>query len=262
MKHKLESHQLQDYNEYDLEYKKVGPPKREEGIIGKLNNVLATLMGIGLLFFCAIVIFLYVFFMITALEKIGIILAVLTVTLLIYFIALRVIRKRLNFMRKLKKVCRKNGLRIKKERGFFKSLRNNTKGFDLVVSSRSTSYYIRFFATHRRASHLTFCDESTVQVTTNIRNNRFKVVLGLDKPKVKTKPYSYADTPPSSVKNAVKILIVNPVPHDMFKISSGSVTVPTGTGDRLYDYTLYTATGFLNMLERDSNSKTIKALCI
>lgn len=252
MKHKLESHQLQGYNEYDLEYKNIGAAKREEGIIGKLNNVLATLMGIALIFFCAIVLFIYIFFMVTALGNVGIILAVLTVTLLIYFIALRVVRKRLNFMRKLKKVCRKNDLRIKKERGFSRSLRNNTEGFDLIVSSRSTSYYIRFFAAYRRASHLTFCDDCTVKITTNIHKSRFKAVLGLNKPRVKAISYSYMDTPPSNVKNAVKVLLVNPVPHDILKKETDGSLTPIGTGEKLYGYTLYTATGFLNELERNS----------
>ena len=188
--------------------------------------------------------------MIAAFGKIGIILSVITALLFIYLIALRVPRKRLAFMRKLKRACKKNGLRIKKERGFFKGLRNNKDGFDLIVSSRSTSYYIRFYAAYRRASHLTFCGENSIAVTTNIYNSRFKVVLGLSKPRVRTIPYSYTDTPPSNVKNAVKVLLVNPVPHDIFKKSSGGTLTPSGTGEKLYGYTLYTATGFLNELER------------
>lgn len=250
MKHRLDPSKLPGYNKRDLEYTKVGRGNKEEGIIGKFNGILATLIGIWIIFFCTTVLITFVSFMIAAFGKIGIILSAITVALLIYLIVFRVPRKRLAFMVKLKRTCKNNGLRIKKERGFFKSLRNNTNGFDLIIISRSTSYYVRFYAAYRRASHLTFCDENTVQVTTNIHNNRFKVVLGLNKLRVKTKSYSYSDTPPSSVKNAVKVLLVNPVPHDMFKISSGSATVPTGTGDKLYDYTLYTATGFLNELER------------
>lgn len=250
MKHRLDPSKLPGYNKRDLEYQKVGRGNREEGIIGKFNGILATLIGLWIIFFCATILITFVSFMIAAFGKVGIILSAFTVALLIYLIAFRVPRKRLSFMRKLKRLCKKNDLRIKKERGFFKSLRNNTDGFDLVVSSRSTSYYVRFYAAYRRASYLTFCDENTLQVTTNIHNNRFKVVLGIDKPRAKTKSYSYADTPPSSVKNAVKVLLVNPVPHDMFKMNGGGTTVPTGTGDKLYDYTLYTATGFLNELER------------
>lgn len=254
MKHKLDPHQLPGYNKRDLEYQKVGRGNREEGIIGKFSGILATLIGVWILFFCAIVLTTYTFFMIAAFGKVGIILAVLTALLLTYLIALRVPRKRLAFMRKLKKVCKKNGLRIKKEHGFFKSLRNNAEGFDLVVSSRSTSYYVRFYAAYRRASHLTFCDENTVAVTTNIHNNRFKVVLGMSKPRVKTLSYNYSDTPPSNVKNAVKVLLVNPVPHDIFKRSSGGTVTPIGTGEMIYDYMLYTATGFLNMIERELES--------
>lgn len=250
MKHKLESHQLQGYNEYDLEYKNIGAAKRGEGIIGKLNNALATLMGIAWIFFCAIVLLIYIFFMVTALGNIGIILLVLTVALFLYFTSFRVIRKRVYFMRKLKKVCRKNDLRIKKERSFLRSLRNNTEGFDLVVSSRNTSYYIRFFAAHRRSSYLTFSDDRTVKITTNIHKSRFKAVLGLNKPRVKEISYSYMDTPPSNVKNAVKVLLVNPVPHDILRKNVDGSLTPIGTGEKLYGYTLYSATGFLNGLER------------
>jgi len=238
------------YNDRDLEYKRIGAPK--ESFIGKLNNALATLMGIALIFFCAIVLFIYIFFIISTLEKVGVILSVLTVATLIYAIALRVPRKRLTFIRGLKRVCRKSGFRIKKERGFFKSLFNNKCGFDLVISSRSTSYYIRFFAAHRRASHLTFCDDCTVKITTNIHKSRFKAVLGLNKPRVKAISYSYMDTPPSNVKNAIKVLLVNPVPHDIFKKETDGSLTPIGTGEKLYGYTLYTATGFLNELERNS----------
>ena len=155
-------------------------------------------------------------------------------------------------MRKLKRVCRKKCLHIKKERGFFKGLRNNTEGFDLIVSSRSTSYYIRFFAAHRRLSHLTFYDESTVKITTNIYPSRFKAVLGLNKPRVKAISYSYTDTPPSNVKNAVKVLLVNPVPHDISRRNPDGSLTPIGTGEKLYGYTLYSATGFLNVLEHSS----------
>ncbi len=242
---------LPDYNKRDLEYQKVGRGNREEGIIGKFSGLLATIMGLWIIFFCAMVLTTFTYFMIAAFGKVGIILAVVTALLLIYLIALRVPRKRIAFMRKLKRFCKKNGFRIKKERGFIKSLRNNANGFDLIVSSRSTSYYVRFYAAYRRASHLTFCDENIVQVTTNIHNNRFKVVLGLDKLRVKNKSYSYSDKPPSSVKNAVKVLLVNPVPHDMFKMNPGGTVTPTGTGEKLYGYTLYTASGFLNMLERE-----------
>ena len=55
MKRKLNSPLLPDYNKRDLEYQKVGCGNREEGIIGKLNGILATLIGIGILFFCATV---------------------------------------------------------------------------------------------------------------------------------------------------------------------------------------------------------------
>lgn len=250
MKHQLNSHELPGYSDRDLEYKKVGSQKREESIIGKLNNVLATLMGIGILVFCAIVLFVFIYFMIVALGKIGIILSVLSIAALIYLIALRVPRKRLSFMRRLKMACRKNGLSIKKERGFLKGLFNNKSGFDLVISSRSTSYYVRFFAAYRRRSQLTFCDENTLKITTNIHKSRFKEVLGLNKPHAKTLAYSYTDTPPMLVKNVVKVLLVNPVPHDILKKNTDGSLTPIGTGEKLYGYTLYSATGFLNELER------------
>ena len=237
------------YNDRNLEYKKIGAPK--ESIIGKFNGILATLMGLWIIFFCGAVLATYTYFMIVALGKVGIILAVLTVAVLIYLIALRVPRKRFAFMQKLKKVCRKNELHIKKERGFLKSLFNNKRGVDLIISSRSTSYYVRFFAAYRRVSQLTFYDENTLKITTNIHKSRFKEVLGLNKPRVKTIAYSYTDTPPAIVKNAVKILLINPVPHDILKKEYDGSLTPIGTGEKLYDYTLYTASGFLNMLERE-----------
>ena len=77
-------------------------------------------------------------------------------------------------------------------------------------------------------------------------------MLGLNKPRVKAISYSYMDTPPSNVKNAVKVLLVNPVPHDILKKETDGSLTPIGTGEKLYGYTLYTATGFLNELERNS----------
>ena len=49
-----------------------------------------------------------------------------------------------------------------------------------------------------------------------------------------------------------KILIVLPVPKDIYVSDGNSQPRPADTGDKAGDYRIYNATGFLGGLERDS----------
>ena len=52
-----------------------------------------------------------------------------------------------------------------------------------------------------------------------------------------------------------KVLLVNPVPYDMFKKDVYGATIPIGTGEKLYDYIMFSGTGFINTLKREYDDR-------
>ena len=237
-----------DYGKYDIhEQEKC----HNEGLLTKATNIHITLITILLLLIYSFFVGITVFFILYALKEIGVIIVAVTGLLLLYFIPLRPLRKRLTFMRKLKRLCREQKLIFEKKRGIIRGLKLNTKGFDFTVSSQHVIYCVRFYTPRRRASHIIICDKNTIAVRTNIHKNRFKLALGINKTRVRKMPYSYNDIVCSGNKRAEKVLLVNPVPYDMFKKNLDGSEIPIGTGERIFDYVLYNATGFLNTLERE-----------
>ena len=48
-----------------------------------------------------------------------------------------------------------------------------------------------------------------------------------------------------------KILIVLPMPKDIYTATKSTQPHPADTGEKIGDYSIYSATGFLHALERD-----------
>ena len=164
----------------------------------------------------------------------------------------KVSRRRLGFLRKLKKFCKQNGCKIEKNRSFFAAQKWNARAeADLILRAGDKTYYVKYVTPKRPLSSITLLSKSEIRYTLHARKNVFSLMLGFkDKSRILT--IRFPDGIDERDKRQEKILLVNPKPRDIFVKNHDGATVPTGSGERIYGYTLYTGTGFLDALKRET----------
>ncbi len=226
--------------------------KKRVSVFTYINNFLPSVLAVIMLSFFGIIIVVGLAALIIMLGHIGLALAVLTVIALIYFVGLRVVRKRLRFIFKLKRRCKALGFKVNFLRGFWKGLRRNTEGFDLTVDTGKKCYCVRYFTSAKFLTHVVFVDEETIAIKRNITRSRLKYVLGFNDPKVKNINYSFKDKMTIYNRKTQKVLLLNPVPHDCFKKDPDGAIIPIGTGEPMFDYIIYSGNSFINTLSRDA----------
>ena len=83
-------------------------------------------------------------------------------------------RRRLGFLRKFKKFCRKSGYAIEKKRGFFASLAwNESAEADFVLRAAGKTYFVKYVTPKRPLSSLTFLSQNEIRYTLHARKNVF-----------------------------------------------------------------------------------------
>lgn len=250
-----------------------GVTKRETWLT-RFNNRLADFIYMAI-YVVALVLWAIGFFgVIYMLGASGIAICIIGSALLFYFIVLRTYRIRFKFVRKLKKLCKKNKYRLKFERGFFRSLKYAPNSFDITVDTGKTIWYVRYLTMRKYNTQLTFLDKDTAQsisprpknssLTSTYNRNQGRVrnypTLSSDKrgfegfSRIRTFDLSL-DESVSGINHKIarKALLINPVPHSLYKKNPDGTTVPTGTGEPIGDYTIFTANGFLQTLPRDAS---------
>ncbi len=249
-----------------------GVTKRETWLT-RFNNRLADLLYLTFYILAGIIWIMGICAVIYMLGTIGIAICIIASVLIFNFVVLRTYRKRLKFVRKLKKVCKKNKYRLKFERGFFKSLKYAPNSFDFSVDTGRTVWHVRYLTVRKYNTQLTFLDKDTAQmisprpksnsiVNTYSRNRgivRNYNTLSSDThgferlARVRLFDLSLDETVSNiNHKTARKALLINPVPHSLYKKEHDGSTVPTGTGEAIGDYTIFTASGFIETLPRDA----------
>ncbi len=164
---------------------------------------------------------------------------------------LRRLFKRRAFVRKLNKVCNKNGFRLYRYRPALNSLYRPCGAADFAVECRDTVYECMFYPAPRKLSILRFDRPGEVCVVTGIVRNRFKEVLGMNDPRVRVKPFGFEPVTRSTTKKVVKVVLLNPVPYELYYFDNkDGKTVQGGSGTEFYGYTAYSGSGFINTLKR------------
>lgn len=164
-------------------------------------------------------------------------------------------RKRLSFLRKLKKICKKNGIDLEFKRGFFKSLVWSEKGdVDFVVRAGKWTYYVKFATTKRFLSSFLFVSKNEMKYIKIARQSRFATIFG-SKNKIKSLKIEFPEEINSEDKYSVKAILVNPAVSNIERKDSSGATVPTGSGEKLFGYTIFTGTGFIETLKRNSEDE-------
>jgi len=227
--------------------------KKKEGFFARFNNVLASAIALVMITMLAIIFCMGIFMLLIMMGHIGILLFFIGVAVFVWLVLLRVPRKRLKFVARLKRSCKKWGFTFHKERGFFKGLKWNKQGYDFTVDTGKRLWHVRYYTSVKYLTHVIFIDKNTVDVKQNITKSRLKYVLGFNDPKTIRHEYRF-DDPLYEAKGrkCVRALIMNPVPHDVFKKDSNGAVIPIGTGEYLYGYTMFSGSGFIQTLKREA----------
>ena len=169
-----------------------------------------------------------------------------------FFNATKLLRRRMSFVRKLKKACKQNKYRIEFKKSFFKSLTwAEDYSVDFTVKAGKYIYYVKYATSYRFLSSFTFLSKNQMKYTKIARHNRFTIIFDV-KDKVYTMPIEFPKGIDENDKYTVKAIIINPAVMNIEKKGSDGVVVPTGSGEKLFGYTIYTGTGFIETLKRNA----------
>ena len=160
-------------------------------------------------------------------------------------------RKRLLFLRKLKKTAKSNGIKLEFKRGFFRSLVwSNEPEIDFVAKVGKWTYYVKFATTKRFLSSFLFVSKDEMKHIKLARRGNFATIFGA-KNKIKTWKIVFPADIDETDKYSVKAILINPAVMDIERKSPEGATVPTGSGEKLFGYTIYTGSGFIETLKRN-----------
>ena len=172
-----------------------------------------------------------------------------------FFNATKLVRRRASFLRKLKKLCKQNKYRLQFKRGFFKALMwAKDDDVDFTVKAGKYTYYVKFATSKRYLSSFTFLSKDQMKYTKIARHNRFTIILDF-KDKSQTLPIEFPKGIDEKDKYTVKAILINPAVMNIERKGSDGVVIPTGSGEKLFGYTIYTGTGFIETLKRNAEDK-------
>lgn len=165
----------------------------------------------------------------------------IAVLLFIAVFYIRAIKKRKDFIQKLKKYCSKHSITLSNIQKPYLSVFFQQKGIDFILESDHMSFDCKFVAGVFPNSPIIFSDKGE-----GLRQSTLKL-FKVDVLHLNTRiDYRFEN----SSENSKKIIIAIPVPKKIYVSVKGGAPRPADTGENMGEYTLYTATGFLNSLER------------
>ena len=169
-----------------------------------------------------------------------------------FFNATKLVRMRARFIGKLKKTCKRNGYRLDVKRGFFKAMTwSEDDKVDFIVKAGRWTYYVKFATSKRFLSSFTFVSKNQMRYTKIARRNRFATIFDF-KDKVYPMQIEFPRWIDEKDKYIVKGILINPAVMNVEKKGSDGVIIPTGSGEKLFGYTIYTGTGFIETIKRNA----------
>ena len=241
---------------------------KRESIFTRLNEHLADVLFVVLFALYISVAVIGAIGMVYMLQEIGIVICIIAALVFVYLVPLRALRKRFFFLLKLKRLCKRNKIRLRQSRGLWQGLKNNGTGIDLTVETGTNIWLVRFFAVWKYDSAMLFSEGDSVQITSPrpkgsvpsaVRSSATRVrmvkrdssALGFRRIKTTVFPISFEEGAESvNGKKVNRALIVNPVPHTIRKVEKDGAIYETGTGEKMWGYTIYSGSGFITELNR------------
>lgn len=174
----------------------------------------------------------------------------LGVILIFALIFTRTIRKRLKLIRKIKRLCKKEGYALRWERGFFSSLRWHDSSPDFILETDKYVYHVHFLTINKYTSSLTFKSSERIEKVVYPLNNKFTLIFEF-KPRRSTLKTAFTPLPSEGKKQNIRVLLVNPVCRDMFEASADGGVITTGNGMQRFGYTVFSGSGFIEAVKRN-----------
>ena len=233
-------------------YRSYGVKKKARPLLTAVNLTLSKILMIGIMFWNFVIIAVATFFIF---RYGGALLATIAAIVLFWVLIgkhSRIPRRRMGFVRRLKRTVKRNGYSIEFTRGGFESyFWSEQPDTDIVLRADGETYLIKYATATKPLSSFTFLSGSEMRYTKHRTKNRFSLVLDL-KDKSRDMRISFPEG------EGRRIILVNPMARDIFVKNDMGAIVPTGSGESIYGYTVYSGTGFLEMLERVRNEKKAK----
>ncbi len=235
-------------------YRTYGVKKKVRPVLEKINLTLGRILAFGFLgmLSCIALVSVIAFYLFFPEAWIKI---VVTVFLggFVMMKATKNFRKRRKFCGNLKKIVKRNHYRLQTKRSFFASFSWSEGQEDFVLDTKQCRYHVRYLTVKKYRSSLNFEDKDHITLVQYPLENRFTLILDLQ-PKFKVFPLPEPPKNDSSSRRVEYAILVNPVGREMkYKDKDGSM-VATGTGAKLFGYTVYTANGFLEAIQRNDRS--------
>ena len=182
---------------------------------------------------------------------IGILIAIV---LLFYF---RTFHKRVKFIRRLKKTCKRNGFRLLKLHRPYRSIFRDGKSYHFAVLANGIEYDCRMLASVKKSNKMILSDDGTctramsfhIPTPALAASGGFvqSVNRGNGDDREIMRMQSSVDY--TFEADGKKMLIINPVPKRVISSIQG-LEKDMDNGDKIGDYTVFTGNAFLRLLER------------
>ncbi len=179
-----------------------------------------------------------------------------TGAVLIFFAETKPLRKRLRFLRRLRRQCKRQGMTLKKNKPAYLTFLWTGEMPDLLVDSEAQCYAVHILTVKKYRSALYLEKRNLMKLVSYPMNNIFTAIFGF-RPKVRYYPLFPVEEEERSADGRPihRIVLLNPTCRELFEKNSDGVTVPTGSGAIFCGYTVYTGRGFLNELSRMADKK-------
>ena len=174
---------------------------------------------------------------------------VLSVGTVMIMMMTKTLRKRRKLQRKIKKLCKKGGYTLTRERKGMRSYSWDPRTPDFILHTQGYSYYVHYVTVGHYNSSMTFESKEKMQLVKYPLNNPFTIIFGR-KPKRIDLPIGFDTLSEGEEKKSIRVIIVNPVCREMFAKSRDGGSVATGNGFSDFGYTVFTGSGFCEAVER------------
>lgn len=154
----------------------------------------------------------------------------------------RSFKARKTFLQELKKICLEKGYQLSKVEAGYRSILRIPPGSTFTVTCNETVYECKLICGVRKVSPMFLDDIGNGKTVHTIRLGKFELFHFVSY-------FQYRFQSPYK-----KIIIINPIPMHVFKTGEGA-SQEIDTGEKIGEYHIYNATGFLGALERQCLGK-------
>ena len=236
-------------------YRSYGTTKKVNPWLILANITLTKFLGLILFFFQFFIMGLSVYFIFLYGGTLLPTLITVVAAWIILGLETRAFRRRAKFVKRIKRFCKKNGMLITFTQTLLDSLYwNNDEKLDFILETKDEIFYVKFATAKSSLTTMTFLSKSEMRYTKHRRRSAFQTIMGA-KDKTKIMRINFPSYINESDPKERKIIITNPTPRDIFVKTNDGVVVPTGSGERIHGYTIYSGAGFIDMLKRAQEEK-------